>query len=179
MLAPREVADIQQHGKVVDIAAGRRHTLVLVVDDTFQETGYKAFGFGANELQQLGLDEDHPASKRAYVMTPVAIRPLEGFHAFKARQPRLGWAGLPGPRLSRSALQRLSCCILAFNPCPCPCLPPPLPADLCGGRPQLCAGARAGRRGGTARRSNPLRRAVACACAPHAQRRRGRPTAAL
>lgn len=90
MPLPREVSDIQQHGRVVDIAAGRRHTLVLILDDTSAETKYKAFGFGANELHQLGLAEDHPAAKRAFVVAPVAIRPLETFRAFKvlcAAQP--------------------------------------------------------------------------------------------
>jgi hypothetical protein len=107
---PREVSDIQQHGRVVEIAAGRRHTLVLVLDETSAETRYKAFGFGANELHQLGLGEDHPAAKRAFVVAPVTVRPLEKFHAFKvcAAQPLSPFAYFPLHLHSRR-LYLLSC----------------------------------------------------------------------
>lgn len=76
---PREVADIQEHGRVVDVAAGRRHTVVIVVHGGRTRT----FAFGANELRQLGLDPSHPAFERPMILAPVEVKSVSRLKPIK------------------------------------------------------------------------------------------------
>lgn len=76
---PREIADLQQYGRVIDVAAGRRHTLVVVEE----ATGPSVFAFGANELHQLGLDRSHPAYDRPCMLAPVKVKALSDWVPLK------------------------------------------------------------------------------------------------
>jgi hypothetical protein len=97
ILSPREIVDLQEHGRVVDVAAGRRHTIVLIAHGD----AIKAYGFGANDLRQLGLEAGHPAFERPVILNPVEIKAVSRLRPFKVGTgtSRGGGGGGVGMRL--------------------------------------------------------------------------------
>ncbi|EGD77865.1 ITCH protein [Salpingoeca rosetta] len=82
--APTEITHILEIGRVLEVSAGRRHTVALI--RTVTETGAQAtvaVAFGANNTGQLGLDPDHPASKRTQLFHPVRLKRISSMHPIK------------------------------------------------------------------------------------------------